>query len=144
MQKITTFLTFNDQALEAAELYVSIFRDGKITSKTPAPSGGVMAVTFELFGQTFIALNGGPSFSFAEGISLFVGCDTQAEIDELWAKLTGGGGSESRCGWCKDKFGVSWQIVPNALPRLLNGPKAFQAMMGMTKLDIAALEAASK
>src|SRR5690349_16824657 len=116
MQKITTFLTFNDLALEAAELYVSIFRDGKITSQTAAPSGGVMAVTFELFGQTFIALNGGPSFSFAEGISLFVGCDTQAEIDELWAKLTGGGGSESRCGWCKDKFGVSWQIVPNALP----------------------------
>ena len=144
MQKITTFLTYNDQAVEAAELYVSIFRDGKITSTMPGPNGGVMAVNFELFGQAFVALNGGPSFSFSEGISLFVGCESQAEIDDLWAKLTRGGGSEGRCGWCTDKFGVSWQIVPNALPRLLNGPKAFQAMMGMNKLDIAALEAAGK
>lgn len=144
MQKITTFLTYNDQAVEAAELYVSIFKDGRITSTMPGPGGSVMAVNFELFGQSFVALNGGPSFSFSEGISLFVGCETQAEIDELWGKLTTGGGSEGRCGWCTDKFGVSWQIVPNALPKLLNGPRAVQAMMGMKKLVIAELEAAGK
>ncbi len=144
MQKITTFLTFNDQAQEAAQLYVSIFRDGKITSTVPGPGGGVMMVTFQLFGQSFMALNGGPTFSFSEGTSLFVSCETQAEIDDLWSKLTADGGSEGRCGWCKDKFGVSWQIIPSALPRLLNGPQAVQAMMTMSKLDIAALEAAGK
>ena len=144
MQKITTFLTFNDQALEAAQLYVSVFKDGKITSTMPGPGGTVMMVTFELFGQAFMALNGGPTFSFAEGMSLFVSCETQAEIDDLWEKLTTNGGSEGRCGWCKDKFGVSWQIIPRALPQLLNGPQAVQAMMSMNKLDIAALEAAGK
>ncbi|RYZ09541.1 MAG: VOC family protein [Myxococcales bacterium] len=144
MQKITTFLTFNDQALPAAELYVSIFREGRITSATPGPGGAVMVVGFELFGQSFMALNGGPTFSFAEGISLFVNCATQAEIDDYWAKLTADGGTEGRCGWCKDKFGVSWQIIPSALPRLLGSPQAVQAMMGMNKLDIAALEAAGR
>lgn len=144
MQKITTFLTFNDQAAEAANLYLSIFRDGKITSTTPGPGGTVMAVAFELFGQSFMALNGGPSFSFSEGMSLLVSCENQAEIDELWAKLTADGGQESRCGWLKDKFGVSWQIIPKDLPRLLNGPSAFQAMMGMNKLDIAALQRAGQ
>lgn len=142
MQKITTFLTFNDQALAAAELYVSIFRDGRILSQVPGPGGSVMMVSFELFGQTFMALNGGPTFKFAEGTSLFVSCDTQAEIDDYWEKLTADGGSEGRCGWCKDKFGVSWQIIPRAMPQLLNGPKAVQAMLSMNKLDIAALEAA--
>jgi predicted 3-demethylubiquinone-9 3-methyltransferase (glyoxalase superfamily) len=144
MQKITTFLTFNDQALPAAELYVSIFREGRIKSTTPGPGGTVMAVSFELFGQSFMALNGGPTFSFAEGMSLLVDCETQAEIDDYWGKLTADGGAESHCGWCKDKFGVSWQIIPNALPRLLSNPKAVQAMLGMNKLDIAALEAAGK
>jgi predicted 3-demethylubiquinone-9 3-methyltransferase (glyoxalase superfamily) len=144
MQKITTFLTFNDQALTAAELYTSVFPGGKITAKSHYPDGKVMTVSFELFGQTYIALNGGPTFSFAEGFSLMVNCDTQAEIDDYWAKLTANGGVESRCGWLKDPFGVSWQIIPTALPRLLNGPRAVQAMMGMQKLDIAQLEAASK
>jgi len=143
MQKITTFLTYNDQALQAAELYCSIF-GGKILSTMPGPGGSVMAVQFELFGQQYTALNGGPSFSFSEGISLFVGCETQAEIDELWAKLTADGGRESRCGWLVDKFGVSWQIIPNELPQLLKSPAALQAMFKMNKLDIAALRQAAK
>src|SRR5690242_15140178 len=100
MQKITTFLTFNNQALEAAELYTSIFKGSKITSKTPGPGGSIMSVGFELAGQAFIALNGGPTFSFAEGMSLFVNCEAQAEVDELWAKLTAGG-IEQPCGWLK-------------------------------------------
>jgi predicted 3-demethylubiquinone-9 3-methyltransferase (glyoxalase superfamily) len=143
MQKITTFLTFNDQAMAAAELYTSVFAGGKITSKSHYPDGRVMTVSFELFGQSYIALNGGPTFSFAEGFSLMVSCETQAEIDDYWAKLTAGG-VEQPCGWLKDRFGVSWQIIPTSLMRLLNGPKAVQAMMGMKKLDIAALEAAGR
>src|ERR1041384_2422645 len=131
MQKITTFLTFNDQALPAAELYVSIFRDGRIQSTTPGPGGSIMVVSFELFGQSFMALNGGPTFSFAEGISLFVNCETQAEIDDYWDKLTAEGGSQGRCGWCKDKFGVSWQIIPSALPPLLHHAHAAAAKMRM-------------
>ena len=144
MQKITTFLTFNDQAAQAVNLYLSIFGQGRITSTTPGPGGSVMVVNFELFGQSFIALNGGPSFSFSEGMSLLVSCETQAEIDELWSKLTADGGQESRCGWLKDKFGVSWQTIPKDLPRLLNSPQAVQAMMGMNKLDIAALKRAAE
>lgn len=141
MQKITTFLTFNDQALAATELYTSVFAGGKITNQATYPDGKIMTVSFELFGQTYIALNGGPTFTFAEGISLMVNCETQGEIDDYWAKLTAGG-TEQPCGWLKDRFGVSWQIIPTALPRLLNGPKAVQAMMSMKKLDIAALQAA--
>lgn len=142
MQKITTFLTYNDQALQAAELYCSIF-DGKILSTVPGPGGSVMVVQFQLFGQTYTALNGGPTFSFSEGISLYVGCETQAEIDDLWAKLTADGGRESRCGWLVDKFGVSWQIIPNELPQLLSSPAALQAMLKMNKLDIATLRQAA-
>ena len=102
MPDITTFLTYDNQAEEAVRHYVSIFEDGKILSTMPGPGGSVMSVTFELFGKRFIALNGGPSFSFSQGISLFVGCDTQAEIDRYWSKLTEGGGKEMPCGWLTD------------------------------------------
>lgn len=145
-QKITTFLTFNDRAEDAAKLYTSLFERSKITSSSPGPGGKVMSVSFELDGQSYIALNGGPSFSFANGISLFVSCETQAEVDHFWNGLTADGGSEDRCGWLKDKFGVSWQIIPTALPRGLSGPNAgavVQAMLGMKKLDVAALEKAA-
>jgi predicted 3-demethylubiquinone-9 3-methyltransferase (glyoxalase superfamily) len=144
MQKITTFLTYRDQAAEAAAFYVSLFPGSKILSTMPGPGGSVMTVQFELFGQKYIALNGGPTFSFSEGFSFLVSCESQAEIDELWTKLTADGGEESRCGWCKDKFGVSWQIIPRHLPQLLSSPKAVQAMLGMNKLDIAALERAGE
>jgi len=146
-KKITTFLTFNDQALQAAEYYTSVFQNSRITSKTPGPGGSVMAVNFELDGQEFTALNGGPSFSFSDGISLFVTCETQAEVDELWAKLTAGG-KESQCGWLKDRFGVSWQVIPTALTRLMSSSspgaagRVVQAMLKMQKIDIAALQAA--
>jgi len=148
MQKITTFLTYNDQAEEAANLYVSIFKNSKILNvMRMGEQGPVIGVSFQLEGQPFNALNGGPSFSFAQGISLFVNAETQVEIDELWEKLSAGG-QEDRCGWLKDKFGLSWQIVPPQLGRLLqdeNPDKAksvMEAMLQMHKLDIAALEAA--
>ncbi len=153
MQKITTFLTFNHQAEEAANLYTSLFKNSKITSVsrygegTPLPAGTVMTVAFQLDGQEFIALNGGPHFTFAEGISLFVNCETQEEVDAFWEKLSEGG-EQGPCGWLKDKFGVSWQIVPSALNRLLQGKdpekskRVMQVMMNMSKLDIATLEQA--
>ena len=142
MQKITTFLWFNTQAEEAANFYVSIFKNSKVLSVNP------MTVTFQLEGQTFYALNGGPQFTFTEAISLFVDCETQAEVDELWTKLTAGGGSESQCGWLKDKYGLSWQIIPRALGRMLTdkdrakADRALQAMLKMKKIDIARLTAA--
>ncbi len=148
MQKITTFLTFNHQAEEAARFYTSIFKNSSVTGVTPGPDGSVMSVTFEIDGQEFYALNGGPHFNFSEGISLFVSCEGQAEVDELWGKLTADGGEESMCGWLKDKFGVSWQIIPTALGRLLGDPnpekaqRAMQAMLQMRKIDIAVLEQA--
>jgi len=146
--KITTFLTFDHQAEEAALLYTSLFANSKITSRMPGPGGKVMSVTFELEGREFIALNGGPTFTFSEGTSLFVSCETQAEVDAYWTKLTDGG-SEGRCGWLKDKFGVSWQIIPTLLGQLFSDPdrarsgRAINAMMGMKKLDIAALARAA-
>ena len=142
MQKITTFLWFNTQAEEAANFYVSIFKNSKVLSVNP------MTVTFQLEGQTFYALNGGPQFTFTEAISLFVDCETQAEVDELWTKLTAAGGSESQCGWLKDKYGLSWQIIPRALGRMLTdkdrakADRALQAMLKMKKIDIARLTAA--
>ena len=154
MPENTTFLTLNDQAEEAVRHYLAVFEEGRIISTSrygdgaPAPKGSVMSLTFELLGKTFIALNGGPSFSFAQGISLFVGCDTQAEIDRYWAKLTEGGGKEVQCVWLEDKFGVSWQIVPKALGDYLGGKdaagaaRAMKAMLQMKKLDIAALKRA--
>ena len=153
MQKITTFLTFDNQAEEAANLYVSTFKNSRIVSTNrygeagPGPQGSLMSAIFELEGQAFYALNGGPHFSFAEGISLFVNCETQAEIDELWEKLSDGG-EQGPCGWLKDRFGVSWQIVPTALGEMLSDPdrdkanRAMQAMLQMHKLDIAALKQA--
>lgn len=147
MQKIVTFLWFDGQAEEAANFYVSIFKNSKINSLM-GPPGHVMGVSFELEGQTFHALNGGPQFKFTEAISLYVNCETQEEVDDKWAKLTADGGQESRCGWLKDKYGLSWQIVPTVLGQLISGPdpekanRAMQAMLQMTKLDIAKLQAA--
>ncbi len=153
MQKITTFLTFNNQAEEAVNFYVSIFRNSKIVSMSrygeggPGPKGSVMSATFLLEGQEFVALNGGPQFTFADGISLFVNCETQEEVDKLWDKLSAGG-EKGPCGWLKDKFGVSWQIIPTALGQLLGdkdprkAQNVMQAMLQMTKIDIAALRRA--
>jgi predicted 3-demethylubiquinone-9 3-methyltransferase (glyoxalase superfamily) len=153
MQKITTFLWFDDQAEEAANFYVSLFKNSKITNVSrypegsPGPVGKVMTTAFELDGQEFIALNGGPQFPFTEAISLFVNCETQREVDELWEKLSDGG-EKSQCGWLKDKFGLSWQIVPTALGRLLGdkdpekAKRVMQAMLQMSKIDIAELERA--
>ena len=153
MQKITPFLWFNDQAEEAMNFYTAIFKNSKISSVSrygeggPGQPGSVMTATFELDGQEFMALNGGPLFTFTEAISFFVNCETQAEVDELWGKLTEGG-EESQCGWLKDKYGLSWQIVPSVLGELLNDPDAekagrvMNAMLQMKKIDIAGLRAA--
>lgn len=145
MQKITTFLTFNDQAEQAANFYTSLFKDSKIEEIMRA-GDAVMGVSFQLAGQHYNALNGGPSFTFTEGISLFVNCETQAEVDELWEKLTSDGGEESRCGWLKDKFGVSWQIIPSVLGEMLGDEdpekagRVMQAMLKMKKIDIKGLQ----
>ena len=153
MQKITTFLTFNNQAEAAVNFYTSIFKNSKITSTSrypegiPWPNGVADDRAFELDGQEFVALNGGPTFNFSPGISLMVNCETQAEIDELWSKLTAGG-KEVACGWVTDKFGVSWQIVPSILGKLMGdkdpakASRVGQALMKMVKLDIAALKRA--
>ncbi|MFE7787756.1 VOC family protein [Streptomyces sp. NPDC057460] len=151
MQKIKTFLWFDNQAEEAANHYVSIFGgDSKVlgvthyTEASPGEPGAVMTVEFRLAGQEYIALNGGPQFPFTEAISLSVDCESQAEVDELWAKLTDGG-EESQCGWLRDKYGLSWQIVPRGLSEALSDPdpakadRAMKAMLGMKKLDIEAL-----
>jgi predicted 3-demethylubiquinone-9 3-methyltransferase (glyoxalase superfamily) len=145
MKKITPFLWFDTQAEEAMRFYVSIFKNSKVISVSPGPDGKAFSVSFELDGQEFTALNGGPMFKFTEAISLFVNCETQAEVDDFWSKLTAGG-EAGQCGWLKDKYGLSWQIVPTALGRLLGNPdpvksqRVMQAMLKMNKLDIAALE----
>lgn len=153
MQKITPFLWFNNQAEEAMNFYVSIFKNSKIGSVTrygdagPGPKGSVMTATFQLEGQDFFVLNGGPQFQFTEAISFFVNCETQEEVDDLWSKLSAGG-KESQCGWLKDKYGLSWQIIPSELNVLLrdkNPAKAYrvmQAMLKMSKIDIARLRQA--
>ena len=141
MQKIVPFLWFDGKAEEAAKFYVSIFKNSKILSATP------MSVTFQLEGQPFYALNGGPQYKFTSAISLFVNCETQPEVDELWSKLTAGG-SDEQCGWLKDKYGLSWQIIPQTLGRLLNDKNrtkanaAMQAMLKMKKIDIKTLQQA--
>ena len=148
MQKITTFLWFNDNAEEAINLYTSIFKNSEIISMNRGPNGQVFSASFKLEGQEFMALNGGPQFKFNEAISLFVDCKDQAEVDDLWYKLIADGGEESRCGWLKDKFGLSWQIIPTQLMELLNHPdpvkaqNAMQAMLQMQKIDIAKLQEA--
>ncbi|NOU20269.1 MAG: VOC family protein [Methyloglobulus sp.] len=153
MQTITPFLWFDNQAEEAMNFYVSIFKNSKVLSVNrygegaPAPKGTVMTANFELDGQVFTALNGGPMFKFSPAISFVVHCETQAEVDEYWSKLSAGG-KTNQCAWLDDKFGVSWQIVPNALIELLSDPdpakagRVMQAMMQMTKIDIAALKRA--
>jgi predicted 3-demethylubiquinone-9 3-methyltransferase (glyoxalase superfamily) len=148
MSKITTFLTYVDQAEQAATLYTSIFPRSKITNIVrQGPEGPVMIVQFELDGQAYVAMNGGPHFKFSEGISLSVACDTQAEIDAYCDKLIAGGGKQGPCGWLTDRFGVSWQIVPAVLPKLMSGDPARaarvgQALMQMQKLDLGALQRA--
>ena len=153
MQKITTFLWFDHQAEEAAQLYTSLFKKSKIVSITrygegaPLPKGTAMSVIFELEGQEYMALNGGPYFKFTEAISLFVKCETQQEVDYFWEKLSEGG-QKSRCGWLKDKYGLSWQIVPVALSQMLQdkdpekSKRVMQAVMKMDKLDIQGLQQA--
>lgn len=153
MQNITPFLWFDDQAEEAMNFYVSIFKNSKIVSVNrygdagPGSKGKVMTATFQLNGQEFTALNGGPEFHFTEAISFFVNCETQQEVDELWEKLSEGG-EKGQCGWLKDKYGVSWQIIPTALGQLLGdkdphkAQNVMQAMLQMTKIDIAALRRA--
>src|ERR1700691_473042 len=153
MQKITPFLWFDDQAEEAMNFYVSIFKNSKMGSITrygeagPGPKGTVMSATFSLDGQDFFALNGGPLFKFTEAISFFVNCETQQEVDELWEKLSAGG-KKDRCGWLKDKFGLSWQIISSVLGKMLGDKDAdkakrvMQAMLKMDKLDIKKLEQA--
>lgn len=153
MQKITPFLWFNGQAEEAMNFYVSIFKNSKVVSVQrygdagPGPKGSVMSATFQLEGQDFYALNGGPQFTFTPAISFFVSCETQLEVDELWEKLSAGG-EKGRCAWLKDKFGLSWQIVPTALGKLLadkdpeKSKRVMQAMMKMDKIDIAGLQKA--
>jgi len=153
MHKITPFLWFNDQAGEATNFYVSIFKNSKVTRVTrngdngPGPKGSVMSTTFVLDGQEFFALNGGPLFTFSPAVSFFINCETQAEIDELWEKLSAGGKQE-RCGWLKDKYGVSWQVVPSILGKLLQDPnpakgkRVMAALLQMNKLDIKGLQQA--
>jgi predicted 3-demethylubiquinone-9 3-methyltransferase (glyoxalase superfamily) len=152
-KKITTFLTFDDQAEEAVNLYTSIFENSKIVSTNrygeagPGAKGSFMSATFELAGQEFIALNGGQSFTFAQGISLFVDCETQEEVDELWEKLSEGG-EKGPCGWLTDRFGVSWQVIPRALGEMLSDPdtekseRVMNAMLQMRKIDIQGLKQA--
>jgi predicted 3-demethylubiquinone-9 3-methyltransferase (glyoxalase superfamily) len=154
MQKITPFLWFDDKAEEAMNFYVSIFRNSKVLSVTrfgdagPGPKGAVMTASFELDGQPFTALNGGPQFPFTPAVSFVVNCETQQEVDQYWEKLTAGGGSPESCGWLKDKYGLSWQIVPTALPQMLKDTDAqrskrvMQALMQMKKIDVARLKQA--
>lgn len=153
-QKITTYLWFDNNAEEAMNFYVSIFKSSKILDLVrsgdagPGPKGSVLMGSFQLEGQKFLALNGGPQFKFTEAISLLVDCETQEEVDDLWAKLTADGGAPSQCGWLKDKFGLSWQIVPFALPEMLKDPdpekskRVMEALLQMSKLDINRLKRA--
>ena len=153
MQKITPFLWFDNNLEEALDFYTSIFKNATVTNMSrygsagPGPEGTVMSATFQLEGQAFFALNGGPQFKFTPAISFFVNCKTQEEVDELWERLSEGG-KKDRCGWLKDKFGLSWQVVPSILGELLNAKdrrrakNVMQAMMKMEKLDIAGLQQA--
>ncbi len=147
--RITPFLWFDANAEEAVNFYLTVFKNSRRldevrnTEGTQAPKGGVLTIAFELDGQRFTALNGGPMFKFTEAVSFVVRCDSQQEVDEYWAKLAAGG-TEIQCGWLKDKFGLAWQIVPARLPELIKNPKAMQAMMGMKKIDIAELERAAQ
>lgn len=154
MQKITPFLWFDDKAEEAAKFYASIFKNSKVGAIShygddmPMPKGTVMTVAFQLEGQDFVALNGGPHFKFTEAISFVVNCETQEEIDYFWEKLLAGGGEESQCGWLKDKFGLSWQIVPTILSGMVadndaaRAQRVMHAMLQMVKIDMTTLQRA--
>ena len=154
MQKITPFLWFDNQAEEAANFYTSIFPNSKILNVArygdagPGPTGSVMTANFQLNGQEFVALNGGPQFNFTEAISFVVNCENQEEVDKYWDALTAGGGQESMCGWLKDKYGLSWQIVPTVLGKLMTdkdtkkSSRVMQALLQMKKLDIKRLQEA--
>lgn len=160
MQKITPFLWFDDQAEEAAKFYTSIFKNSEIgrilcydeetakVSQSGRPAGSVLTIEFEIEGQKFVALNGGPQFKFTESISFVVNCETQKEVDYFWEKLTADGGEESQCGWLRDKFGMSWQVTPTVLIDMLHDKDAkkservMKAMLQMQKIDIKKLEAA--
>jgi predicted 3-demethylubiquinone-9 3-methyltransferase (glyoxalase superfamily) len=148
MQKISPFLWFDGKAEEAAQFYTAIFRNSRITNRIPGPGGTVMGVSFELEGQEFMGLNGGPMFQFTPAVSFFIKCETQEEIDNYCTRLTEGGGEPQPCGWLKDKFGLSWQVVPDALGTMLQdkdpakAQRTMEAMMKMSKLDIAALKKA--
>jgi len=160
MQKITPFLWYDDKAEEAANFYVSIFKNSKVLSVTRyadevaqvagRPSGSVMTVEFELEGQKFVGLNGGPHFKFTEAVSFVINCETQEEVDYFWEKLTADGGAESQCGWLKDKYGLSWQVVPTILPELLKDKDAgkaqrvMKAILPMKKIDIPTLQRAAE
>jgi predicted 3-demethylubiquinone-9 3-methyltransferase (glyoxalase superfamily) len=149
--RITPFLWFDSNAEEAVSFYLSVFKNSRrldelrpaTTSDTRESKGRILTIAFELDGQKFTAINGGPVFRFTEAISFVVRCDSQQEVDDYWSKLSAGG-SEGQCGWLKDKFGLSWQIVPARLPELIKQPKAMQAMLRMKKLDIAELERAAQ
>ena len=147
--RISPFLWFDSEAEEAVEFYLSVFKNSRRLGEqrtfddSQGPKGSILTIAFELEGQKFTALNGGPLFKFTEAVSFVVRCDSQQEVDDYWSKLSAGG-SESQCGWLKDKFGLSWQIVPARLPDLIKHPKALQAMMKMKKLDLAELERAAK
>ena len=155
MQKVTPFLWFDNNAEEAMNFYVSLFKNSKVLSVTrypeggPGPAGAVLTANFQIEGQEFVALNGGPRFKFTEATSFVVNCETQAEVDHFWEKLSEGG-EESMCGWLKDKYGLSWQIVPTVLPKLLQNKDAgkaqrvMQAMLQMRKIDIKTLEQAAE
>lgn len=156
MQKITPFLWFDNQAEEAVNFYVSVFKNAKAGKVMrcgdagPAPQGSVLTASFELDGVEFIAMNGGPHFKFNEAVSFLIECGDQAEVDYYWAKLIEGGGKHSQCGWLKDRFGVSWQVTPRILLQLNSDPdpvkagRVMQAMMKMSKIDIATIEAAHR
>jgi predicted 3-demethylubiquinone-9 3-methyltransferase (glyoxalase superfamily) len=148
MQKITPFLWYNGNVREAADHYTSIFANAKVLSTVPGPNGTLMSATVDIEGQQFIAFDGGPHNTLTPAFSMYVNCETQEEVDELWAKLSDGG-AESRCGWLVDRFGLSWQIIPSILPKLLQhedrekAGRAMDAMLKMKKIDIAALEQAA-
>jgi predicted 3-demethylubiquinone-9 3-methyltransferase (glyoxalase superfamily) len=148
--RITPFLWFDGNAEEAVNFYLSVFKNSRRLDKvdsavdTSVPKGKVITISFELDGQAFVALNGGPNFKFTEAISFVIRCEDQEEIDYYWSKLTADGGKEVQCGWLKDKFGLSWQVVPSRIGELIRSAKGMEAMMKMTKMNIAELEKANK
>ena len=141
--RITPFLWFDSSAEKAVEFYLGIFKNSRRIGEFRKPDGSILTISFELEGQRFTALNGGPNYRFTEAVSFVVRCDSQAEVDDYWSRLSEGG-SDFHCGWLKDKFGLSWQIVPARITELISHPKALQAMLQMGKLDIAELERAAQ